>query len=53
MIVSRGNQYELISRDGNVLGTHPTYKKAMAQEIAIEISKRNKMRKMAMLKGVN
>lgn len=49
MIVSRGNQYELISRDGNVLGTHPTYKKALAQEVAIEISKRNKMRKMAAL----
>jgi len=51
MIISRGNQYELISRDGKVLGTHPTYKKAMAQEVAIEISKRNKMRKLAALKS--
>ncbi len=40
MIVARGGKFELISRDGKVLGTHPTYKKAMAQEVAIEISKR-------------
>lgn len=42
MILKNQNGYQLISSDNKVLGTHPTYKKALAQEIAIEISKRNK-----------
>ena len=50
VIINKNGQYALIARDGKVLGTHPSYKKAMAQEIAIELSKKRQMDKTSALK---
>ncbi len=47
MIVNRNGSYDLISRTGKVLGSHPTRQKAIAQEVAIEISKRKQMNKLS------
>ncbi len=41
-IKKRGNKFQLISKKGRVLGTHPTRAAAQAQERAIQISKRKK-----------
>jgi hypothetical protein len=43
MIVKKGNQWVLYNSDGTkVLGRHPSKKAAIAQEVAINISKAKK-----------
>ena len=43
MIKKQGKEYILYSEDGSkILGRHPTKSKAIAQEIAINISKHKK-----------
>lgn len=45
MVRKHKGKYQLISRKGKVLGTHPSRKKALAQEQAIEISKHKKKKR--------
>ena len=43
MIKKEGNEWVLYSKDGKeVLGKHPSRKKAIAQEVAIKISEQDK-----------
>jgi len=45
MIRKTGNRYQVLSKDGKVLGTHDTKKDAEAQLAAIEASKKAAKRK--------
>lgn len=44
MIRKAGNRYQVLSKDGKVLGTHDTKKEAEAQLAAIEASKHSQKR---------
>ena len=45
MIRKAGNRWQVLSKDGKVLGTHDTKKEAEAQLAAVEASKHQKQRK--------
>ena len=42
MIRKAGNRWQVLSKDGKVLGTHDTKKEAEAQLAAVEIAKKAK-----------
>lgn len=45
MIRKSGNRWQVVSKDGKVLGTHDTKKEAEAQLAAVEASKHSKGKK--------
>lgn len=42
MIRKQGNRWQVVSKDGKVLGTHDTKKEAEAQMAAVEANKKRK-----------
>jgi hypothetical protein len=42
MIRKQGNRWQVVSKDGKVLGTHDTKKEAEAQLAAVEANKKRK-----------